>query len=654
MMDSFNLNSPSVGLMPMDLSPFDTQDSTFLHMQMDDFSLTPVYSIAPFHRSTPSSPSSSPGPFLRRPTTSTSVCGSSLFVSPSEADADFDESALTINPMPPLFDESGLLFPSPQATTTTTTTTSCSPMTSPMSPSHMSSSSLLSEDDGSIDFSDTSSVSSSLDGTFPQFSHSENRDFDLSFPHLDAYTLPTDPVSSPLSFDGELGAAPPSPFDSPLDSSTPPSPSSTLVSSEEVFAYPSISVLELQRELAEAASRASSPSYITTSAPASPSSSSSSSSAPTTRTSTRARAFPRRFVESTSGTEVDFSSEEVKVEEVVATTTATPRRGRARSVTREPATRPKSRKSRSAATAAARAIAHTAREETKSSSPSSSSHDDDDDDDDNDNDDGSPHPKKRRRKNSAGSSSSASASSSKPRAPERVPLPPTGVTLSRETLLTITHASYEQFVVEVRASRKLSSEHEKEIKRQRRLVKNRESAHASRERKKEEMDGLNNASKGLRQDNARLKTQMTQLEAENRALKEQLSQMTSTIRRSPDLSKMWEVIRSATTVVTSKEQTKKLTNAGVCLLIVLFAFGIFFQVGPSTSAGFSSPGGPALPFENYVSPHIPRVVPDHLSSSRHSHGHSLSSSSSSSSSRYSRSEERRVGKECRSRWSPYH
>lgn len=70
--------------------------------------------------------------------------------------------------------------------------------------------------------------------------------------------------------------------------------------------------------------------------------------------------------------------------------------------------------------------------------------------------------------------------------------------------------------------RKLTAEEEKDLRRQRRLIKNRESAQLSRVRKREQLEVLELQLQEVNAENARLKQQVDSLTAENQHLKDHI------------------------------------------------------------------------------------------------------------------------------------
>jgi FtsZ-binding cell division protein ZapB len=97
------------------------------------------------------------------------------------------------------------------------------------------------------------------------------------------------------------------------------------------------------------------------------------------------------------------------------------------------------------------------------------------------------------------------------------------VILTREELLSFSSEQFEEFVGQVTEVRELTPFENNELKRQRRLIKNRESAQASRQRKKSHIDDLERRVKELSSENTSLKENLTSLSSENRQLKNDLS-----------------------------------------------------------------------------------------------------------------------------------
>lgn len=155
-----------------------------------------------------------------------------------------------------------------------------------------------------------------------------------------------------------------------------------------------------------------------------------------------------------------------------------------------------------------------------------------------------------------------------------VPSPQEKVSLPRDTLLNITSQSMERYVETLQTSRSLSNDDQKELKRQKRLIKNRESAQLSRERKRAYIDQLEARIAQLVANNDHLKT-------DNDSLREALSKYEG-VKSEPTHDLITSKVAAA-----SQHQLKmgnlfsvgqrSTATAGVCLLIVLFSFGLFLN-----------------------------------------------------------------------------
>eukprot|EP00026_Physarum_polycephalum_P008771 Phypoly_transcript_08871.p1 GENE.Phypoly_transcript_08871~~Phypoly_transcript_08871.p1 ORF type:complete len:464 (+),score=87.08 Phypoly_transcript_08871:209-1393(+) len=106
------------------------------------------------------------------------------------------------------------------------------------------------------------------------------------------------------------------------------------------------------------------------------------------------------------------------------------------------------------------------------------------------------------------------------------------VTLSRDQLLTMSSKEIEEYVSTLKTKRTLSPSEEKDLKRQRRLVKNREYASQSRNRKKQYMDDIEKQLEVARAETEGYKRQNQMLIEENKALKRQLGSIAEAIKKS--------------------------------------------------------------------------------------------------------------------------
>jgi hypothetical protein len=172
------------------------------------------------------------------------------------------------------------------------------------------------------------------------------------------------------------------------------------------------------------------------------------------------------------------------------------------------------------------------------------------------------------------------------------------VTLTRDQTLCFSSEDFDMFVEEITRVRPLTYAEEKELKRQKRLIKNRESAQASRQRKKSYIDELEAEIKKLKQENTLLSSQVHGLSSENKGLREELQKIQTLLKKTGTTiintltPKTLPVQTPSLGSVSPRGPTQK-AKAGVCLLILLFSFGLFFNVerGPVKSV---SPAGNAI------------------------------------------------------------
>eukprot|EP01117_Protostelium_nocturnum_P011972 TRINITY_DN4383_c0_g1_i1.p1 TRINITY_DN4383_c0_g1~~TRINITY_DN4383_c0_g1_i1.p1 ORF type:complete len:429 (-),score=133.68 TRINITY_DN4383_c0_g1_i1:109-1395(-) len=174
----------------------------------------------------------------------------------------------------------------------------------------------------------------------------------------------------------------------------------------------------------------------------------------------------------------------------------------------------------------------------------------------------------------------ASANSKKRGRPKKVAKPNESTDVSRvqvdeADLIQFTSKTYEDWVSKLEKERPFTFAEEQVMKLQRRRIKNRESAHNSREKKRIASCQLTLQISHLQKENQDLKKQLDYYKNENRSLAEQLSKFLGTkIQASP--------IRKGVS-------KPKGVVAGTVLLAVFLCFGIFFgglpvqQPSPSSS-----------------------------------------------------------------------
>ena len=113
------------------------------------------------------------------------------------------------------------------------------------------------------------------------------------------------------------------------------------------------------------------------------------------------------------------------------------------------------------------------------------------------------------------------------------------VTLSREQLLTFTRPDLDKFVASAVPNRKLTKAERKEVSRQRKLIKNRNSAAASRQRKKTHQQQVEQSLDRLVQEQAAVRERMARLQAENQRMRDEVGFIQRMVSRHP-IGQVWQ------------------------------------------------------------------------------------------------------------------
>jgi hypothetical protein len=169
----------------------------------------------------------------------------------------------------------------------------------------------------------------------------------------------------------------------------------------------------------------------------------------------------------------------------------------------------------------------------------------------------------------------------------------TSAALPREALLLATSDALDEWQKRLEAVRSLTSADQNELQRQRRLVKNRESAQLSRLRKKGYIGELEAQLTKLAAENDKLKTQNAALRSENERLKRTLSSTPTAIDvAAPPVPPVPVPPADSVAVdmdfdpapVPSARGSRRQRGAAVSLLLMLISFGALWNAGQRTRA----------------------------------------------------------------------
>ena len=156
----------------------------------------------------------------------------------------------------------------------------------------------------------------------------------------------------------------------------------------------------------------------------------------------------------------------------------------------------------------------------------------------------------------------------------------TAVTLSREKLLTTSTEDFNKWVEGLKSHRTLTQEEILDIRRQKRLIRNRESAQASRDRKKNEFSLLEKQIKQLKEEKESALKELSEMRNKMNVLETENLYMKTTIQHNPVLKEIYSGFGNNKNSITFNEKpiSKTVKNAGVCLFLLIFSFGLFFNV----------------------------------------------------------------------------
>jgi len=160
---------------------------------------------------------------------------------------------------------------------------------------------------------------------------------------------------------------------------------------------------------------------------------------------------------------------------------------------------------------------------------------------------------------------------------------PLTVTLPREKILALSSKEMQEYIDDIKRNRLLSAEEDKELKRQKRLIKNRESALASRTRKKAHIEDLRYKVGEVQKERDSTSDSLDALTKETEQLKQQAFNMQNIIRKTPFLSGLWDQMMQTKPRQKLDMNISSFRSSTVLLLILLCMFGMFFESLSSSS-----------------------------------------------------------------------
>jgi len=153
------------------------------------------------------------------------------------------------------------------------------------------------------------------------------------------------------------------------------------------------------------------------------------------------------------------------------------------------------------------------------------------------------------------------------------------ILLDKEKILSLSSQQLEEYIQQL--SRPLTGEEEKQLKRHRRLIKNRESAQLSRQKKKQYVEDLEQQLELLKAETSALREQLCHISSTNQQLEGQITYLHTFIKEQGYPT-------PGQTVPFNKNTA---AAAGICMFVILFSFGLVFSAasnGPITPPSIPS------------------------------------------------------------------
>ncbi|EGG13619.1 basic-leucine zipper transcription factor [Cavenderia fasciculata] len=173
--------------------------------------------------------------------------------------------------------------------------------------------------------------------------------------------------------------------------------------------------------------------------------------------------------------------------------------------------------------------------------------------------------------------------------------------LTKDQVLQLSSREIEEYVYRLKQTHILTPAQEKDLKKFRRLIKNREYASQSRDRKKLYVNQVVDQLEKSELDSRQLKSQLLAAQAEVRELKKQLEMVNQTIHNNPSLLEIFgkfftfggssstvaptqDKTTTTTTTTTSSESgtTKKASSVALFVFFCIFTFTFLLPVQPPT------------------------------------------------------------------------